>query len=96
VALRVLVASAGILVGLAILLAGVRLLGLGDSRSSALRGPHTRTGPEAFLVSGAVFVIAGALLIVLAVQSIAQARHEMMTMVKPTSTLRLDTPSAGP
>jgi sulfite exporter TauE/SafE len=46
-------------------------------------------------VSGAVFVVTGVLLIILGVRAIAQAQHEIMTMVKPTSTFRLDTP-AGP
>jgi hypothetical protein len=92
VELRILVAAAGILAGLAILLAGVRVLGLGDPRSSALRRLHRRAGPQSSVVSGAAFIIVGVLLIVLSVQAIAQARHEMRTMVKPTATLRLDTP----
>ena len=90
--LRFLVAVAGILVGLAILLTGARLLGFGDPGPSALRRPHRRAAPEPLVVSGAVFVVVGVLSIGLSVQAIAQAQHEIMTMVKPTATFRLDTP----
>ena len=91
--LRLLVAVAGILVGLAVLLAGVRLLGVGEFHASVRRGPQNRSGGQGFVVSGAVFVVVGVLLIILGVRAIAQAQHEMMTMVKPTSTLRLDRPA---
>jgi ascorbate-specific PTS system EIIC-type component UlaA len=90
VELRLLVATAGILVGLAILLAGVRLLGGDEARFSVRRGFQTLRRDPAFMVSGAVFVVAGVLLIILGGWSIVQAQHEILTMVKPNSTFHFD------
>ena len=90
--LRLLVAAAGILVGLAIQLAGVRLLGVGDSRASVRRSLRSSGDRQAF-VSGALLMVSGVLLVILGGWAIGQAHHEMMTMVKPNSTLRLDIPA---
>ncbi len=84
--LQLIVAAAAIFIGLAIAVAGVRLLGTGDYG----RPSRARRRSDAFPTSGAVFVVVGALMLVLAARMIAEVQHERLMKVSPTSILYRD------
>jgi hypothetical protein len=85
VTLQLIVAAAAIFIGLAIMVAGVRLLRTGDYG----RPSRARRG-DAFTTSGTVFVVIGALMLILAVRMIAEVQHERLMKVSPTSLLYRD------
>jgi hypothetical protein len=86
VELQLIVAAAAIFIGLAIMLAGARLLGTGDYG----RTSRFRRRSEAFTTSGTFFVVIGALMLFLAVRMIAEVQHERLMKVSPTSLLYRD------
>ncbi len=84
--LQLIVAAAAIFMGLAILVAGVRLLGTGDYGRTSRAGRRSET----FMTSGAFFVVVGALMLMLAARMIGEVQHERLMRVSATSILYRD------
>lgn len=84
--LRLIVSAAAIFIGLAVMLAGVRLLGTGDYG----RPSRARRREDTFVTSGTFFVVVGALMLVFAVRMAAEVQHERLMKVSSTSLLYRD------
>jgi len=92
VELRLIVYASGVILGLAIIYAGLRLLARSRSgRREKLRQSRP-AGPPTFAASGTVFLVTGVLMIAVALWMIGGWEHEVMTAVKPTSFMKLDAP----
>ena len=90
--LGLIVYAAGILLGAVMVWIGLRLLADASRRSAPGAAAAAPRAPDGFAVSGAALSAAGALIILLSIQSIVHRQHEIARAVRPTSFMDLDAP----